>query len=458
MSEKKILIVEDDALVRESLQEILVQKGYLLTVAGSAEEALELLPENDFDVALVDLRLPQMTGMDFIRKAKEVYPLVDYIMMTSFATIETAVEAMKNGATEYITKPINDDELHILLSKIFKIKDLQQENQVLKNALTSKHKRFHNLIGEDPKMQRVYSIIEAISDTATTVLLKGESGTGKGMVAQAIHYSDPARRDNPYVEISCGAIPSELLESELFGHVKGAFTNAIRDRIGRFELANGGTVLLDEIDALPPYLQVKLLRVLQQKVFEMVGCTKTKKVDVRIIASTNVDLEAEIKKGNFREDLFYRLNVIAIDIPPLRERKGDIHNLVLHFLHIFAEKTKRKVKGISKDAMKVLVDYNWPGNVRELENTIERIVVLAQGEVIDAADLPDNVKRKVEPVGIVGGGEFKSGALKDILKEPERQIILKALEETGWNRKRAASILNINRTTLYNKMKEHQLL
>lgn len=453
--ERHILVIEDDALVRESLHDTLTSRGYHVIAVGSAEEGLKTISQTSFDVALVDLRLPNMTGMDFLRTAKAEYPAVEFIMMTSFATVETAVEAMKIGAAEYITKPINDDELDILLKKIFKVHDLVEENKSLRSALQIRRARFHNLIGEDSKMQKIYSVVEAIADTETTVLIKGESGTGKGMVAQAIHYSDPSRRNGPYVEVSCGAIPKDLLESELFGHVKGAFTNAIRDRIGRFELANNGTILLDEIDSLPPYLQVKLLRVLQQKEFEMVGCTKTKKVNVRIIASTNRDLEAEIRKGNFREDLFYRLNVITIDMPPLRDHKNDIPTLVEHFIALFNSKTKRNVAGLSKEALKVFMDYDWPGNIRELENSLERLVVLSRAEVIDAADLPDQLKQA--NYGLMADLK-RSGALKDVLKEPEKQIILKALEETGWNRKRAANRLNINRTTLYNKMKEHQLL
>lgn len=303
-------------------------------------------------------------------------------------------------------------------------------------------------------MQRIYQLIQAIQDTDTTVLLKGESGTGKGMVAQAIHYSDPARKDGPYVEVSCGAIPRDLLESELFGHVKGAFTSAIRDRMGRFEMANGGTILLDEIDALPPYLQVKLLRVLQQKVFEKVGDTKTVSVNVRIIAATNRDLEEDIRKGNFREDLYYRLNVITIEVPPLRARREDIPQLIEHFLTYYNTKTKRQVRGVAKDALKVLVNYDWPGNVRELENLIERACVLAEGDMITIENFPRDLSSRVQATVSSPMGT----RLKDVLLEPEKRVIVEALEQTGWNRKKAAVILRINRTTLYNKMKKHNLL
>ncbi len=450
-----ILIIEDDSLIRESMSEVLSMDHYNVEMAGSADEGFEKLTKRKFALALVDMRLPDSGGIDILKKAKDRYPDLDIIMMTGFGTVETAVEAMKMGARDYLTKPINDDELRILIRRIFDTKRLQQENESLKQILSEKRSHFHNLIGEDSKMQKIYSLIQAISDTETTVLLKGESGTGKGMVAQAIHYSDPGRRNGPYVEVSCGAIPRELLESELFGHVKGAFTSAIRDRVGRFELADGGTVLLDEIDSLPPYLQVKLLRVLQQKVFERVGDTKTIHVNVRIIAATNRNLEEAISRGSFREDLFYRLNVITIEVPPLRDRKDDIPALIQHFLKIFNEKTKRNIKSISKQAMKAILDYHWPGNVRELENFLERAVVLTQGEILDVAVFPDNFAKTIENVSAQVTG---AGALKEVLREPEKKIIVRALEQAGWNRKKAAAILKINRTTLYNKMKQYHLL
>lgn len=450
---EKILIVEDDQLVRESLFEFLSIQGYEVTAASDGPEGLAFVEQNVFDMAIVDLRLPSMSGIDVLKGIKDRSPDLDVIMITSFATVETSVEAMKMGAVDYLTKPINDDELQIIMRRILDSRELKRENEMLRRELTEKKSRFHNIIGEDGKMQKIYNIIRATADTDTTVLIKGESGTGKGMIAQAIHYSDPTRKDGPYVEISCGAIPRELLESELFGHVKGAFTSAIRDRVGRFEMANGGTVLLDEIDALPPYLQVKLLRVLQQKSFERVGDTRTMHTDVRIIAATNRDLQEQIEKGHFREDLYYRLNVITIDVPPLRDRRGDIPTLVKNFLKVFSEKTKRNIKGISHEAMDVLVDYHWPGNVRELENLLERTVVLSQSEIISKTCLPEYILKPDPPARLSA-----AGSLKDHLKEPEKQIIQQVLEQTGWNRKKAASILNINRTTLYNKMKEHSLL
>lgn len=451
-----VLIVEDDSLVRESLSEVLSLEGYAVSSAPDGREGLERLASQPFDVALVDLRLPRLNGLEFLKECRGRFPEMDVIMITSYGTVESAVEAMKRGALDYLTKPIHDEEIKILLKRLFETRGLRRENLELKEELTEKKSRYHHLVGSDFKMQRIYSIIQAVRDTDTTILLKGESGTGKGLVAQAIHHSDPARKEGPYVEVSCGAIPRELLESELFGHVKGAFTGAIRDRVGRFELAQGGTILLDEIDTLPPYLQVKLLRVLQQKVFERVGDTKTLRVNARIIASTNQDLEEEIRRGNFREDLYYRLNVITIEVPPLRQRREDIPRLIDHFLKLYSEKVRRPIKGVSKEAVALLINYDWPGNVRELENLLERSCVLTQGDTLTAEHFPEGLSSRVLVLGSPSNGNGHS--LKDVLREPEKKIIVEVLEQANGNRKKAANLLNINRTTLYNKMRKHQLL
>lgn len=451
---RPILVVEDDRLVRESLYEILNLEGYDVSLAQDGREGLDRLESRPFDVALVDMRLPESSGIEFLKQSRNRHPLMDVIMMTSFGTIENAVEAIKAGAFDYLTKPIHDEEIKIILQRIFETRRLRDENKQLKEELADKRSHFHQIVGSATEMQRIYSVVEAIRNTDTTVLLKGESGTGKGMIAQAIHSADPARKDKPYIEVSCGAIPRELLESELFGHVKGAFTSAIRDRIGRFELADGGTILLDEIDALPPYLQVKLLRILQQKVFERVGDTKTVRVNVRIIAATNKDLQKEIQKGTFREDLYYRLNVITIEVPPLRKRKEDIAKLAEHFLHLFNEKMGRNTRVIDREAMKLLMDYDWPGNVRELENVLERAYVLGQGEMLTIANFPEHLRAHVSS----GGETAHGGALKETLREPEKKIIVEALRQSNGNKQKAAGILNINRTTLYNKMKKHNLL
>jgi two-component system, NtrC family, response regulator AtoC len=463
-----LLIVEDDPDVRDSLSTVLREEGYQVHTAEDAESGLVALIKTRYDAALIDLRLPGMTGIDFLRAARQQSPDTNCIMMTSFPTATSAVDAMKIGAVDYISKPINDHELKTLLSRTLEKKSplaeaaafpsLNESGESLEVKVekdNSKKGRFCHLVGDDGRMQKIYSVIEAIKDTDITVLLKGESGTGKGMIAQAIHKTDPIRCDGPYIEVSCGAIPRELLESELFGHVKGAFTSAIRDRIGRFELANGGTILLDEIDSLPPYLQVKLLRIIQNKVFEMVGDVKTKRVDVRIIAATNRDLEEEIRKGNFREDLYYRLKVIAIDVPPLRERKNDILPLTRHFLNLLNQRLKRNIKAITKEAVEILIHYDWPGNVRELENTLEWVAVLTQGQTIQVENLPAHlVQYKQKPSSALG----LRNALKGGLREPEKQLIVQALEQAGGNRKKAATILNISRTTLYNKIRQHELM
>ncbi len=452
---KSILVIEDDSLVRESLAELVGREGYEVSTAEDGKDALIKLAERTFDVTLLDLRLPDTGGIELLRELRKKYPEMDVVMMTSFGTIETAVEAMRVGARDYLTKPIHDDEIKIILSRLFETREIKHENFSLKEELTEKKSHFHNLIGANPKMQKIYGLIQAIRDTDTTVLIQGESGTGKGLIAQAIHYSDPARKDGPYIEVSCGAIPRELLESELFGHIKGAFTSAIRDRIGRFELADEGTILLDEIDSLPPYLQVKLLRVLQQKVFERVGDTKTVRINVRIIASTNRNLEEEIRKGNFREDLYYRLNVITIEAPPLRQRREDIPLLVEHFLKLYNQRMRRHIEHVDREAMKLLTDYDWPGNVRELENFLERATVLAQGDTLGIENLPEDFSSRVISFD---SSSANGGSLKDVLREPERKVIVEALKQAGWNRKKAATILSINRTTLYNKMKKHHLL
>lgn len=454
---KKVLIVEDDPSVRESLGGFLGRAGYDVTALVDAEEAIRQCELGlQHEVALIDMRLPGISGIDLLRFFRERSPEMDCIIVTGFGTIETAVEAMKCGARDYLTKPLHDGALKILLERLFEMRRLKDENELLKKPVAPGRNGFYGLIGSSADMCQIYRIIEAVGNSSATVLVKGESGTGKGMIAQTVHGHDPKRKDKPFVEVSCGAIPKELLESELFGHVKGAFTGAIRDRIGRFEMASGGTIFLDEIDTLPLYLQVKLLRVLQHKTFEMVGDNKTKRVDLRIIAATNRNLEDEIRKGLFREDLYYRLNVVTIEISPLRMRRDDIPMLTRHFLRQFNEKNERKIRGITKEAMKALVEYPWPGNVRELENMLERVAILVQGDVIEIGDFPAYITRK-ERARVPAYGPKGAYALRETLQGSEKEIILQALEHAGGNRKKAAGILDINRTTLYNKMRRHQI-
>ena len=450
----RILIADDEPLISKSLYETLRIEGYEAEMAADGEEAWEKIERFPVDIVIADIKMPKLSGIDLLKQVKTKYPELTMILITGYGTIEQAVEAMRLGAADYITKPIMNGEIRIVIKRLLDQKRLLEENVALRQELARTGRdRFHRLIGKHEKMQRIYALIETIAETKATVLIKGDSGTGKRLVSLAIHANDPQRREKPFVEVSCAALPETLLESELFGHVKGAFTGAIRDRIGRFELANGGTILLDEIDAFSPALQVKLLRVLQEGEFERVGDTKTIRVDVRIIAATNQNLEELIKVGKFREDLYYRLNVIAMQLPLLRERKEDIPLLVNYFLEKFSEKNKKKFSGVSDGFLKTLEAYHWPGNVRELENVIERATIVTRGEILTEQDLPELFHGG--PVTPVAAG---SRPLREMLGEPERELILRTLQECRWNRKKAAAHLGINRTTLYNKMKKYNLV
>jgi len=447
------MVVDDEPLVRESLSEMLELTGYCISTASNGKEACQILKNSNVDLLIIDIKMPEMDGRELLRSVKVSHPEAAVIMMTSYGSIEDAVEAMKNGAYDYITKPIVDSEIKITIERFFNQKRLLEENIKLKQQLhDAKKECFAGIFGQDEKMQKIYSLIEAVSNTRATVLINGESGTGKRLIAHAIHKCNESERNKPFVEVSCGALTESLLESELFGHVKGAFTGAIKDRAGRFELANHGTIFLDEIDAFPPALQVKLLRVLQDGEFERVGDSKTIKIDIRIIAATNQNLEDLISQGKFRKDLYYRLNIIYIEVPPLRARKGDIPLLVKEFIRKHSGHKKNTQK-ISDEAMEQLMDYDWPGNVRELENVIERAMVLNKGDIMNVVDLPDAL-HKSETAGSSGARL----ALREALKSPEKELIKKALDSVKWNRNQAAKTLNINRTTLYKKMQKFGLL
>jgi DNA-binding NtrC family response regulator len=457
MTNGRILIVDDDSLIRNSLYEVLRLEDYDVGLSVDGFAAMEELQASAYDIVITDIKMPKLDGMGLLKRIKENFPKTEVVIMTSYGSVENAVAAMKYGAADYITKPIIDDEIKICIRRILKNMRLEAENKQLRKELQNKQGSFKNIIGEDPQMQKIFTMIDMISNTSATVLIQGDSGTGKGIIAQAIHANDEKRRDKPFIEVSCGALPETLLESELFGHVKGAFTSAIKDRVGRFELAHGGTIFLDEIDTITPLLQVKLLRVLQEREFESVGDEKTKKVDIRIIAATNQDLQECIQKNTFREDLFYRLNVINIKVPPLKSRKTDIPYLVDHFLGVFSERFNKKIRSCDRAVHDKFFMYAWPGNIRELENVIERGVVLAQSDTITIHDIPEHIAQfDVAEAAYAGHNGFSS--LKESLKEPERKIITPALEFTNWNRKKTATLLDINRTTLYNKMKEYNLL
>ncbi|MDP3142835.1 MAG: sigma-54 dependent transcriptional regulator [Candidatus Omnitrophota bacterium] len=451
-----ILIVDDEPLIRHSLSELLTLSGYTVSSASNGKEALHLLKDYTADAVITDIKMPEMDGKQLLKEIRNITPNTPVILITGYGSIESAVEAMKDGAYDYITKPIVDSEIKIVLDRIIKQRQLQEENIKLKKQLSkTQRESFHGIVGKNEQMQKIYTLIEAISTTRATVLISGESGTGKRLIAHAIHKCNVIEREKPFIEVSCGALTETLLESELFGHVKGAFTGAIKDKPGRFELADGGSIFLDEIDAFSPALQVKLLRVLQEGEFERVGDNKTMKIDVRVIAATNQNLQELIVHNKFRKDLYYRLNIISIEIPPLRERKEDIPLLVNDLVLKHTKHTSKKISKIDDDGLKILMNYQWPGNIRELENVIERAVILSKGNTLTAEDLPEFLRQIRYAEKIVPDNGLK---LKDALRSPERDLIVKALESVSWNRNEAAKSLGINRTTLYKKMRHFGLL
>lgn len=453
-----VLIVNSDKLAQKSLYEMLCRAGYNVAIAGSEKEAASHLDKNACRVALIDINGSGGTSLLETIRAK-AYP-VEVIIVASYGNIEAAVDNIKKGAFDYLVKPVEDNRIINTIERALAKKPQVYSRSISAKRVGGKDELFYDLVGKSDKMKDVYSVIERISGTNATVLLRGESGTGKRMVAQAIHKADPKRRKKPFVEICCGALPREIIESELFGHTKGAFTGAISDRKGRFEVADGGTVLLDDIDSFSLDLQVKLLRVLQDKEFERVGDHKTIKVDVHIIASTNQDLEKAVAEKRFREDLYYRLNVISLRLPALRERKEDLSLLINHFVDMYSKENHKNISGVSEDAFSTLTGYRWPGNIRELENIIERAVILDRDGVITKDDLPEPILNGSVAVKTEGDSpeSILPASLKDALQEPEKVYILRILEEVGWNKKKAAVKLGVNRTTLYNKLHKYNLI
>ena len=451
-----ILVVEDDPDIRETIITLLTVNNYAVTAVADGPSAIEEIKKNKYHLVITDLMLPGMNGIDIIKNLKGIDTDIQCIVITGYATVGTAVEAMKAGAFDYLMKPFNSSEVMILIKRALEFQTLYTENQQLKRDLEGRY-RFENLIGNSSGIHKVCTLIEKVAETDSTILILGESGTGKELVARTIHYNSP-RRNKPLIPINCGAIPENLLESELFGHEKGAFTGASSTRIGRFELADEGTVFLDEIGEMSPSLQVKLLRVLQQREFERVGGTKTIKVDLRIITATNIDLEKAVLEGKFREDLYYRLNVIPIVIPPLRERVDDIPLLAEHFLDHFNRNKKKTIKGFSPEAMNLMLTYRWPGNIRELENLIERMVILKGEGVIMPEDMPDKIitSRVVDSIGCFNIPD--SGInLKDVIEEFENNLIVQALQKAQGVKNRAAQLLSLNRTTLVEKLKKKKI-
>jgi DNA-binding NtrC family response regulator len=449
MESMKILVVDDEAPIREMIKKGLSQMGgYSVEVAQNGKEAIEKLEKDIFDLVLTDIKMPEMDGLELLKNIKGTRPEMMVILMTAYGSIETAVEAMRIGANDYITKPINFDDLLIHISKVQKESLLLRENLLLRMEVRKKFE-FNNIIGKSKKMQEVFSLIEKVAPGSSTVMIYGGSGTGKELVAKAIHYNSP-RVDRPFIPFNCGAIPETLVESELFGHTKGAFTGAIQAKKGLFEEANGGTLFLDEISNILPSVQVKLLRVLQEKELMRVGSTERTKIDVRMIAATNENLEENMKQGKFREDLFYRLHVFPIFLPDLKDRKEDIPLLAYHFLDLYSKEAKKEIKGISKEAMKLLLEYHWQGNVRELENTIERAVIMTDRDHLVPNDFPKDL--------IEGFSEIIKRGVKDrkSLDDIKSEYIKEILKEVGGNKRIASEILKVNPRTLYRFEKKGQ--
>ena len=444
--EVNILVVDDEEIVRSSLVDWLREDGYHAEAAENGFEALEKLKEKPWDIALVDLKMPKMDGLELMERMKKLKPDIQVIIITAYATVHTAVQAMKMGAYDYLVKPFNPEEISLLINRLIESQELVKEISYLRKELAKQY-QFHDLISKSPKMQKIFEFARTVAKSNSNILILGESGTGKELLARAIH-NESLRAAGPFVAVSCVALPETLLESELFGHEKGAFTDAVTQKKGKFELAHGGTLFLDEIGDISPKLQLNLLRVLQEKEFTRVGGTKPIRVDVRIIAATNRDLKKAVEEGKFRDDLYYRLNVISIQIPPLRERKEDIPLLVHRFIEKFNIELGKRVEKISEEALKTLMKYDWPGNVRELENVIERAMVITKGTLIK----PEDIQISAEPSKEVRvEGEDKS------LRAVERAHIQRVLEENDWNIQRSAQILGIDRVTLYKKIKKYGL-
>jgi two-component system NtrC family response regulator len=448
MKRIKILVIDDDESLRRVLEYNLAQEGYAVLTAASGEQGLELLKKEGADLVLTDVRMPGMSGLQVMQEVRKLDAKIQVIILTAFGTIETAVEAMKAGAFHYISKPFNRDELKLTIRKALDLEALQRENVVLRQALKSRND-LDSIVADSPGMRQIVEMIRRVAPTETTVLVLGESGTGKELVARAIHGLS-SRSRGPFVAVNCAAIPENLLESELFGHVKGSFTGAIRDRMGKFEAADGGTIFLDEIGEMRPELQVKILRSLEERTVERVGDNRPIPVDVRVLAATNKDLTKAIQAGEFREDLYYRLNVVPLSIPPLRERREDIRALTQHFLKSLGAPLRLT---IAPDAFRALETYEWPGNVRELENALERSLIFHRGDVITLSDLPETIRSpKTRESAALAVSLPEAGLSLEVV---EKELILRALQKHDWNQSRAARYLGITRHTLLYRMDKH---
>lgn len=445
MNKHRILVVEDDDLMQGMLNDSLTTEGYDVTLASDGLEGLKNIQKREFDLVLLDVKLPKMNGIKLLQKIKEISPETIVIIMTAFGTVETAVQAMKMGAFDYITKPFITDELILIMKKGLELQKLKRENILLRKELTHQYS-LGDIIGKSKEMQKIFQLIKIIAPSKSTILIQGESGTGKELIAKAIHQLS-LQKDRPLIKVSCGALPETLIESELFGHEKGAFTNALKLKKGRFERAHNSTLFLDEVDDMSPIVQLRLLRILQEKELERVGGTETIKVDIRFIAACKVDLLMLVKEGKFREDLYYRLNVVPIILPSLQTRSIDIPLLVNHFLNNYNLQLNKNVE-MSTEALQRLMSYNWPGNIRELENLIERLVTISVKNQITAQDLPENFRIKKK---------WSSDKIKMVVQEVEKEHILKILEQTNWKKKETAEILGISTKSLWEKLKKYNI-
>ncbi len=457
MIKDKILVADDEKSMRELLDIMLKKEGYKVTLASNGEEVMKLIEKDIFDLALVDIRMPRQDGISVLKRIKMVSPETVVLMMTAYASADTAIKAMKEGAYDYITKPFKIDEIKLIIQNALEKKHLQNENLLLKKAVRDRY-HFENIVGQSSKMLELYDLLEKVAPTKTNILITGESGTGKELAAKAVHYNSP-RKDKPFVTLNCGAIPESLIESELFGHMKGAFTDAVATKKGLFEVADEGTLFLDEISELPLMMQVKLLRVLQDREFKRVGGTEDIRVDVRIISATNRDLEEAVREKQFREDLFYRLNVIQIKIPSLRDRKEDIPLLAGHFLRKYSEELGKQISRIEPEALRVLIQYDYPGNVRELQNMIERAVALETSQELTAQNLNSYIEEQSpgrrKPIDLEIPTEGVD--LEKIVEQVERTLLIKALDRTKGIKTKAAELLRINFRSMRYRIEKYGL-